>query len=267
VGLDSPHNVFDVALGRPNSQQAPAGRITPTTTDAPASPTTPGATTTTSPVRRQITAVDPLRLFIGGDSLVGQFGPMLENEAESTGFVDVTEVIYEFSSGITRVDFVDWPARLRHVRAAQDPEAMVLFFGGNDAQAIQIDGTWYDFGSAEWLAEYRRRVGDLMAELLADGRDLYWVGLPIVRSESFRRKVVAMNEIYRSEAERVGGVNFVDSWVVFTGPDGDFSEYLTDDHGDLVDMRLNDGIHLTTAGGIRLARVVMQAIAGNWNLP
>ena len=198
--------------------------------------------------------------------MVGQFGPMLENTAESGGLVAVTEVLYEFSSGLTRPDFLDWPVRLREIRDVQDPDVIVLFFGGNDAQAIQIDGMWHEFGSDIWLTEYRARVGDLMAELDEDGRDVYWMGMPIVRSDDFRQKVEVLNEIYRSEAERFDSVTFVDSWSVFTGTDGGFSEYLPDAEGDLVDMRLNDGIHLTTAGGIRLAEVTFGIIADNWGI-
>jgi hypothetical protein len=260
--LDTPHNLIDAAIGR----QDDVSPIATTTTTAPASIATPDTTTTTAPSRREITATDPLRMFIGGDSMVGQFGPMLENAAEAGGLVEVTEVLYEFSSGLTRPDFLDWPVRLREIREAQDPDVIVLFFGGNDAQAIQIDGTWHEFGSDTWMTEYRQRVGDLMAELDQDGRDVYWMGMPIVRSDDFRQKVEVLNEIYRSEAERFEKVNFVDSWPVFTGADGGFSEYLTDANGDLVDMRLNDGIHLTTAGGIRLAEVTFGVIADNWGI-
>lgn len=260
--LDTPHNLIDTAIGR-QPEQSPSST---TTTTAPAPVATPETTTTTAPARREITATDPLRMFIGGDSMVGQFGPMLENTAEAGGLVEVTEVLYEFSSGLTRPDFLDWPVRLREIREAQDPDVIVLFFGGNDAQAIQIDGTWHEFGSETWIAEYRRRVGGLMAELDEDGRDVYWMGMPIVRSDDFRQKVEVLNEIYRSEAERFEMVNFVDSWPVFTGADGEFSEYLTDADGDLVDMRLNDGIHLTTAGGIRLAEVTFGVIAENWGI-
>ena len=260
--LDAPHNLIDAAIGRP-SEQSPTST---TTTTMPVPVATPDTTTTTSPTRREITAADPLRMFIGGDSMVGQFGPMLENTAEAGGLVDVTEVLYEFSSGLTRPDFLDWPVRLREIREVQNPDVIVLFFGGNDAQAIQIDGVWFEFGSDTWLSEYRTRVGALMTELDEDGRDVYWMGMPIVRSEDFRQKVEVLNEIYRSEAERFDGVNFVDSWSVFTGADGGFSEYLTDANGDLVDMRLNDGIHLTTAGGIRLAEVAFGVIADHWGL-
>ncbi|MGQ0847799.1 MAG: SGNH/GDSL hydrolase family protein [Actinomycetota bacterium] len=259
IFFDRPHNLIDTALGR-SSGESPS--VPSTTTTMVAAP----STTTTVPARRAITPSQPLRLFIGGDSMVGQFGPMLENVAEENGQVEVTEVLYEFSSGITRRDFVDWPARLRQISIAQDPEVLVLFLGGNDAQAIQVDGAWHNFGTPEWTAEYHKRVGDLMAELAADGREVYWVGLPIVRSEEFREKVAVMNEIYRSEADRFEEVTFIDSWPLFTGPDGGYSEYLTDERGNLIDMRLNDGIHLTTAGAIRLAGVVYEAIATAWNI-
>lgn len=259
--LDVPHNLIDQALGRQNEPVEPVVTVT-TTTGAVGT-----TTTTTAPTRRSVTAEAPLRMFIGGDSMVGQFGPMLENRAEDSGLVEVTEVIYEFSSGLTRPDFLDWPVRLRDIQTQQDPEVIVLFFGGNDGQAIQIDDTWYDFASPEWLAEYRARVGSLMAELDASGRDVYWMGMPIVRDADFRQKVEVMNEIYRSEAVAFDLVTYIDSWSVFTGPDGGYSEYLTDQNGDLVDMRLNDGIHLTTAGAIRLAGVTFDAIADNWNLP
>ncbi|MGH8957525.1 MAG: SGNH/GDSL hydrolase family protein [Acidimicrobiia bacterium] len=265
LSLDAPHDVIDAALGR---EPIVPSTTTSTLTAMPASTTSPEVTTTTTATaRRTVSVSDPLRLFIGGDSMVGQFGPMLANEAEKTGYIDVTEVVYEFDSGLTRTDFLDWPARLRQVSAAQDPDAIVLFFGGNDAQAIQIDGTWHEYGTAEWLTEYRRRVADLMAELTSDHRDVYWIGMPIVRSDSFREKVATMNEIYESEATAHPGVSYINTWDVFTGPDGGFSEYLTNDEGDLVDMRLNDGIHLTTAGGIRLARVALGTIGENWQLP
>lgn len=260
--LDLPHDAIDTALGRDNEAPVPNPPSTTTSLAAPVATTT----TTAVPKRRQVTASAPLRLFIGGDSMVGQFGPMLENRAEAGGLVTVTEVVYEFSSGLTRADFLDWPSRLQEVRRTQDPEVMVLFFGGNDAQAIQIDGAWHEFGSDAWLAEYRRRVTSLMAELDSAGVDVYWMGMPIVRSPDFRSKVEVLNGIYRSEAEQYPSVTYVDSWSVFTGPDGGFAEYLAGDNGDLVDMRLNDGIHLTTAGGIRLAEVVFDLIADAWGV-
>jgi hypothetical protein len=256
--IDTPRNAVDAALGR---NDAPVE----TTTTTAATSTTTAPTATTVPAIREVSETDPLRLFIGGDSMVGQFGPMLEARAEDSAPVEA-EVIYEFESGITRPDFIDWPALLRDVRTEQDPDVMVLFFGGNDAQDIRIDGLWEPFGTDAWQEEYRTRVGALMQELDADGREVYWIGMPIVSSDTLWERLQIMNGIYESEADRFERVHYISSVETFSGPDGQYSEYLPDLDGDVVDMRLNDGIHLTTDGGILLAAHVWGIIADDWDL-
>jgi hypothetical protein len=255
--IDRPRAAIDVALGREQPEQ----ETVTTTTTLPVSTTT----TTTVAQKRPITAADPLRMFIGGDSMVGQFGPMLQNRAVATGLAEA-EVVYEFDSGLTRPDFIDWPERLREVGVQQDPDVVVLFFGGNDAQDIKIEGRWEPYGTEAWKAEYRSRVSSVMSQLESDGRDVYWMGMPIVSPASFRERVAVMNEIYRTEADGRDNVHFIDSWQVFSGPDGEYAEYLPDEDGNVVDMRLNDGIHLTTNGGILLAGEVWTVIAGNWDI-
>lgn len=206
-------------------------------------------------------------MYIGGDSMVGQFGPMLQNRARRSGMV-TSEFVYEFESGLSRPDFIDWPARLEQVRAELDPDVFVLFFGGNDAQAIYMpDGTWIAFGTPEWEAEYRARVDEVMTALEEDGRWVYWMGMPVVRSETFQPRVDLMNRIYEETAAGHPNVTFFPTHPVFTGPDGGYSEYLTNSEGDLVDMRLNDGVHFTTAGAIRLAEHLFPIIAEDWNIP
>ena len=206
-------------------------------------------------------------MYIGGDSMVGQFGPMLDNRASQSGMVE-SEVVYEFESGLSRPDFIDWPQRLEQVSEELDPDVFVVYFGGNDAQAIYMpDGSWIEFGTPEWEEEYRRRVDEVMTLLTDRGHWVYWMGLPIVQSESFQERVRLMNQIYEEQAAQHEMVTFIEAWSVFEGPDGGYSEYLTDANGDLVDMRLDDGIHYTTAGAIRLAEVVYQVIAEDWGLP
>lgn len=264
--LDRPRAMLDSALGR----DGPVTVENTTTTTIPSGTTTSSqtaVTSTTLPVRRSVSEEDPLVMYVGGDSMVGQFGPMLQNRANRSGMVD-TEFVYEFESGLSRPDFVDWPARLDQVRADLDPDVMVIYFGGNDAQAIYMpDGSWIDFDTPEWEVEYRRRVDDVMSTLDADGRWVYWMGLPVVQSETFQPRVRLMNTIYEEQAALHPRVTFIEAWSVFEGPDGGYSEYLTDADGNLVDMRLDDGVHYTTAGAIRLAEVVFQVIAEDWSLP
>lgn len=268
--LDRPRELIDSLLGRGEiTAEAPPATTVTTVAPSVSSTTVPATTSTTevADVRRAVSADDPLVMYIGGDSMVGQFGPMLDNRAARSGMVD-SEFVYEFESGLSRPDFLDWPARLRGVSADLDPDVFVLFFGGNDAQAIYMpDGSWIDFDTPEWEEEYRSRVDGVMTELEEAGHWIYWMGMPIVRSETFRPRVELLNEIYETEAADHPRVTFVESWSVFQGPDGGYSEYLTDANGDLVDMRLDDGVHLTTAGAIRLAEVTFGVIAEDWDLP
>lgn len=291
--LDRPREFLDVAMGRAGPQSAGAvasatampteavaergvaptpeptvapapseeARATPTATPTPTPMPTP-----TDPPLRTVSEEEPLRMFVGGDSMVGQFGPMLQNRANKTGVVE-TEVQYEFSSGLTRPDaFYDWPARFSEVLAESDPDVIVVFFGGNENRGMLLDGSVVEPGTPEWEKEYRARVERLMDQLAAPDRRVYWMGMPITSSESLSERMELFNEIYASSAETRPGVEFVESWPVFVGDDGGYSEYLPDETGTLVDMRLDDGIHLTTAGGIRLAEVVFEIIAEDWSL-
>lgn len=263
--LSAPRDAIDSLLGR-GSVAAPTPTATTQPTTAPI--TAPIATITVpeTATRRQVTAGDPLTMYIGGDSMVGQFGPMLDNIVTESGLVEA-DFVYEFVSGLSRPDFLDWPARLEGVSAEMDPDVFVLYFGGNDAQAIYMpDGSWIEYGTPEWEAEYRARVEGVMAMLEGGGHWVYWMGLPIVQSASFQERVEFMNSIYADLAEDHPQVTFVEAQSVFEGPDGGYSEYLTDSNGDLVDMRLDDGVHYTTAGAIRLAEVVWPLIAADWGI-
>ena len=275
--VDDPRQGLDVALGRAQPAPAEPDEPEPVAVDEPAEPadqapaqepSEPLPSEAVEPaVQRVASPADPLGLYIAGDSMVGQFGPALERLAESEGGDAVDGAVqFDFESGITRPDFIDWPARLRDVVADSDPDAMVLMFGGNDAQPLRTPDGILDTLTDEWKAEYAERVGGVMEEMSEGGRDVYWVGMPIVSSADFQGRVVQLNEIYAAQAERFDTVTYIDSQALFTGPSGGYEEYLADDTGDVVDMRLNDGIHFTTPGGERLADHVWGVITDQWEI-
>lgn len=288
VGLDRPRWAIDVALGRRDEVAAPESpppaaperapsaepqEATPPSDelagvpslahDGPADGQSSGDADGS---RRAVTAEDPLRMYVGGDSMVGQFGMAMEILGNDTGMIETTEVTYEFGSGLSRPDFIDWPALLEQVSEEQNPDVIVLYFGGNDAQPLEIDGTVREPEDPEWQAEYRVRVAALMDQLSDAGHHVYWMGLPVPRSDTMVRRFGMLNAIYESEASERPAVNFVPSWDLFAGPDGAYSEYLEDDSGDLVDMRLDDGIHYTTAGAFRIARVAIAQLVDDFDI-
>ncbi|HUP73024.1 MAG TPA: GDSL-type esterase/lipase family protein [Acidimicrobiales bacterium] len=146
--------------------------------------------------------------------------------------------------------------------AEEAPEAMVVMFGANDAQGMALESGSERFGSPTWLAEYRRRVGALMVQLTAGGRSIYWVGQPIMRSEGFSARMATLNEIYASEAASRADVTYIDTWTLLS-VDGAYSAYIDDGGGPTL-MRQSDGIHLSRAGGDRVARAILTAIHADW---
>lgn len=299
IGFDRPRNAIDAALGRtdtgdpedqpaeepiiaaptgaatdaPGSTPTPTGVASDQPSPATASPATPTAPTTTEPGgplgldRGPITTADPLEVYIAGDSMVEiQFGTALEDLAGDTGLIDTLGIDFDRGSGLSRPDYIDWPARLATASTDVDPDVMVVFFGGNDAQPLEIDGAVHDVDEPEWQAEYRSRVAGLMDQLVDAGSRVYWMGLPIPSSDTLAPKFQIMNSIYEEEAATRDWVVFQPLWDLFTDANGNYSEFLVDDEGDTLDMRFDDGIHLTTPGAYRAARVTLATITQDFDI-
>ncbi len=285
VGLDEPRNAIDVALGRGSLEPVveqptvePTGdgydpvEVTPEPEASEPAGVDATEVATEEPTeveaaRGPVTAADPLTMYIGGDSMVEiQFGTALEDLADDTGMIEVSAIEFDRGSGLTRPDFIDWPAKLVAASETYDPDVMVLYFGGNDAQPMKLDGVVYEPADQEWQDEYRTRVAGVMDAMTEAGHHVYWMGLPITRDDSTAAKFAILNDIYASEAEAREGVTFITAWELFAGSDGRYSEYLPNRKGDVVDMRLNDGIHLTTAGAYHLARPTIAVVMEQWGI-
>lgn len=234
----------------------------PTTTtpgDSAAAPTEPTAATTaatepatTTPAPESSfvpTAEHKARVYIAGDSDAGAFGPALIASIEATGVVETT-LDYKVSSGLTRPDFYDWPARLREVIPAEDPQIVVVTFGGNDAQDITIDGRSRGTTTEEWKAEYGKRVGEVMDYLTENGRTLIWVGIPNASTPEFTARLEPLRAVTMEQAAaRPDKVVYVDAWARFTGRDGGYAEYVVDPRdGQIKPVRQSDGFHLNQNG-------------------
>ncbi|WP_419916384.1 DUF459 domain-containing protein [Candidatus Poriferisodalis sp.] len=206
------------------------------------------------------TPADPLRLHVMGDSMVQFFGHVMVGLANDTGVIEASTE-HQLSSGLSRPDFYDWPTRIVEVLAAEDPDAVVLMFGGNDAQAIVVDGQIARRFSDAWVQEYSARVGHVMDLVTTDpDRVLIWVGQPIMEDPEYDSRMQGVNEIFEAEAAKRDRVHYVDTRDLFRGPNGGFSRYVADADGQLADVRLTDGVHLSTVGGRWLSQVLLDEL-------
>lgn len=270
LGLDRPRSALDALAGH-GDPGAPGGTShdvsdgSPVTagTLAPVSPTLSVARRAPAASRevalRVPTPADPLRLWVGGDSVAGYFGFGMDDLAAAARSVSAHSH-YQVSTGLSRPDYYDWPAHLEQDMTTYDPEVVVFLVGANDDQPLEVGGQVADFGSDAWKAEYGRRVGSVMDRLLAEGRMVVWVGQPVMRSADFDNRMQVMNAIYRQEVARRPGVTYFDSRPVLADGGGGYSAYLPDTDGTQTLMRAPDGIHLTPAGGRRLAHAVLATV-------
>jgi hypothetical protein len=224
-------------------------------------PTTPVPPDVVRPTLRAPAAGEPLRVYIGGDSIIRDAGDAFLNVASDSPLFETT-LHYENATGLTRPDFYDWPAAFAEDMATHRPEVAFILFGGNDSQGIVgADGRTYPGPSdAGWRSEYARRVGQVMDVLRADDRIVYWIGLPPMRDDGFDDRARSMNAIYEEEASTRPWVTYLDTHPIFGDGDGEYVERKADAAGDLVDLRQEDGVHLSQPGATRLARIMLDLI-------
>ncbi len=251
VALDEPAQALDGLLGRAGGGHHERGELTA----GEARPAWP----------REVTTAKPLRLYIGGDSMAGQFGRPFAALAEATSPIKA-RVDYHVNSGLSRPDYFDWPQRLVDQVVESRAEAVVLLVGGNDAQDVKWQGKVLDVDSRAWLDLYRSRVDEVMTLATAGGRRVYWVGQPIMKDRTYARRMAALNRVYEEAAATHNGVTYVDSWELFADGDGGYAAYLRDGEGELVRMRQIDGIHLTRAGADLLSAHVLDVVRADWGI-
>ena len=285
LGLSEPRRIADEALGRDFSEPAvpeiilagPADtEATPTSSaptndgqsaDTTAPPvevaettTTVAPTTTTTEPPRIPTRELPLELWVGGDSMAQVFGESLVRIGSDTEII-VPDLDYHISSGLTRPDFFNWPGHLTDVISNDDPEVMVVIFGANDAQGMELSNGVFQPFDDEWVAEYSARVGFAMDILTQDpDRLVIWVGQPIMRSNNFDGRMNRLNEIYLEQSLTRDQIVYMDTRAMFSGSDGGYEAFLPALDGEVRNLRQQDGTHLSRAGGDLLATAVLDLL-------
>lgn len=222
------------------------------------SPNGETTTTTTIPItHRTPTASEPLRIVVAGDSLMADIGGELSRQMEGDPIL-VSED-WKVSSGLVRPDFFNWPAHLEETMADDDPEVVIIGFGGNDSQAMTGPDGVLDLGSDEWKAEYQRRVAQVLDVLEADGRTVYWMGLPAMNVSKIEATRKVINEVVQTELSARPWAHYIDTEPAIS-PGGTFTSHLPDDEGKQVRVRQSDGVHASVDGVRRLTIPIVDAV-------
>src|SRR6266700_4181861 len=98
-----------------------------------------------------------------------------------------------------------------------------------------------------------------MAAFANGHRKVYWIGMPIARSDRLTGIYRVLDDAVRKAAANVPGVQYVDIWSMFA-PHGYYEDSFADETGTVRVMRGSDGIHLSTAGAAYLARRMLRIL-------
>jgi uncharacterized protein len=284
--LDRPRKGVQAAIGRsgedeidtkialPSTPVQPTAPVrSPRTTPSPAKPAT--STKPDTPAQRRKTAFTPkhkLRIWIAGDSLVITPGYAIVRAAGATPVIEsVGGVDGRVATGLTRPDVFNWFEEIRARVKELHPTVVVLDFGGNDDKAYMTglpDGvTIDDFGGSVWRREYARRVGGVMDVINRAGAFAVWVGLPQTSSADQTARFDVVNAVVEKQArKRPGRAAYVDTYRLFAGDDGGYTQYMKDLSGKLVQVRAGDGVHFEREGGDMIAREVLKVLNREFDL-
>jgi uncharacterized protein len=284
VGLDFPRRGLKALIGRSGDDRIQAAIVLPPppppapTPPPPAPPPVVGPPAPppppppAPPPKPVFSPKHPLRVYIGGDSLIITPGESLLRAMGSKVYKPIDSVDGHISTGLERPDVYNWFDRIRQVMKKDRPKVVVVAIGANDNHDYMTGlPSGYDlgpFGSPSWIKEYRRRVAGFMDTVIGRGGFIVYIGMPIVSSSSESHDFDLLNRIVYQEAKkRPRGALYVDTYLRFADPKtGGYAEYLPRPDSTLVKVRSGDGVHFEPAGGDIIARLVLKALNQRFDL-
>jgi hypothetical protein len=220
------------------------------------------STSTTLPNRTckpNLTSADPLKVWVGGDSLAGSLGPAFGTIAGATGVVQ-PYFHSRVSSGLSTPQFVDWPALATKEMASVAPDIVVFIIGTNDYPVAMDKTVDSATGEPTWKASYGKLVDNMLSILEGSGRTVIWLGAPVLRDPAQNESIKAIDAVEQAIVKQHRNAEYVDTYSLFADPTGKFSTTVVDDEGKTITARAGDGIHFTTDGANYLARAVFKLV-------
>ena len=210
------------------------------------------------------TASDPLRVLEIGDSLGEDLGFRLQADLPATGVATVT-MDSVGDTGLSNVNYYDWPAHLQTDLTSTRAQVVVIFLGANDGQGFDVNGVPEAYGTPEWITAYTQRVDAMLTTANRAGTRVVWVGMPLMQDPALNSEMLQIDAIFSQQAAKFPGALYLSSTSVLC-PNGQFTFSVTTSSAGSEVVRTPDGVHLTTPGSELLAQAVISAIDARWHL-
>ncbi|MEL7371652.1 MAG: DUF459 domain-containing protein, partial [Myxococcota bacterium] len=198
-------------------------------------------------------------LVIGASSIQFAIGVELEKRLPRDYAKIRVKRFGQLATGLSRPDFMDWPKKLHELAKQFKPDLVICNFGGNDAQSIpQGEYGSVEYSTPAWDDKYGERVTEIIDIAKSYGADTVMLGMPIMRSPKFSKKMRRLNRVMKKATE-TAGMLFVPTYKKASTPEGKYRttvEY----KGRRGLMRTSDGVHYTRLGARFVIEQAMKKI-------
>ena len=217
---------------------------------------------------RTLSHADPLKLWVGGDSLAGSFGPALGDQVGATGVVK-TVIDYKVSSGLWSNDIRNWYERATEQMAADESRRGRVHHRHQRHADRQPASTPTATAIPDWEAEYRMKVARMMDLLVGPHhRTVFWLGPPTLGTDSLDQRRQGDRRAHAPGGGEARARRHVPRHVqAVLGPRRRRTRgRILDENGKEILARISDGTHFTEDGAQYLARAVFKLIDARWNI-
>lgn len=231
----------------------------PFSSSAPVEVEKPKAPAPARPVRVRPAVEVTTVVSVLGDNIADHLAVGLGEAFEDRPEIGVRRRIRAAAGLVRNEDFDYWTKAAAEVAATDKLNYVVIELGSKDLVPFK-DG---DIEIAPQTEEWKRRYAERVDAVLAPFRDkkvkVFWVGLPPVKNEALSADLVAINGILKERAQ-AAGATYIDVWEAFLDDNNAYTQTGPDLEGQVVRLRLNDGVAFTRAGSRKLAHYVEREI-------
>ncbi len=209
-------------------------------------------------------------LLVGASSMRASLGRNLRKALQGWNGQSAERMINlhaKLGTGLSRPDVYDWNTVTQDLIGEYKPDMVIAQFVGNDCQTLVTpQGTKsVPFSNSKWKEQYKQRVLDYIAMIQDQGIDVVMIGMPMVDSKRFQKRLKVANQQVKEAAEEKD-VLFIDTWEFPLDSKGNLLKELRI-KGRTYAFRHQDGIHFTRHGGAYMATKIYNKILQTYHLP
>lgn len=194
---------------------------------------------------------DANRILVLGDTTAGVIAKGLMEGYKRTPSVVVSPRIKDDISVIGD-QFYPWLDASEFTLVGERVKAVVVSIGTHDRFGFTLAGKRLAFGSEQWEWAYRRRLGDISAQLQLLNLPIIWILPPPVLDNENTEKLIAVGAL-QNAAVAPFGFRVVDVRGGFTDDNGKYDLRGANLKGKRVRLREHSGIGFTKSGTAKLA--------------